>query len=109
MEEDVMSLLRDLVITARDAIRLGDDLLRYKVQSKTRTVKRGVLRLAICLGVGLVVLGFVGGGIGLLIYGSFAMVANELGFGPAGLIIGAACMLFAGFLVLLSCGGRGRS
>jgi len=104
-----MSLLRDLVITARDAIRLGDDLLRYKIQSKARTVKRSMMRIAICIGVGLAALGFVGGGIGLLIYGSFAMVANELGPGPSGLIIGAACILFAGLLVLLACGTGGRS
>lgn len=104
-----MNLLRDLTITAGDAMRLASDLVRYKIEQQKKTVKRGAGRIGICLGVGLVALSFLGAGIGLLIYGAWAMVANALGPGPSGLIIGAACMLFAGLLVLLVCGAFAKS
>ena len=103
-----MSLFRDLLTTTNDAIRLCRDVMRYKVEKETRSVKRRVSRIGICLGVGLIALGFVGGGMGLLLYGAFAMVACALGPGPSGLIIGAASILFAGFLVMLACSLTGR-
>jgi hypothetical protein len=99
-----MGLLRDLVATANDSVRLVSDVMRFKLEEKKKTAKRGVMRIGMCLVMGLVALGFVGAGIGLLIYGSFIMVANQLGPGPSGLIIGAASALFAGFLMLLACG-----
>jgi hypothetical protein len=83
--------------------------MRYKLEMKTRSVKRGISRIVICIGMGLVALGFVGAGIGLLLYGSFIMVANELGPGPSGLIIGAASILVAGLLMLIACGSTRRS
>ena len=104
-----MSLLGDLLKTAGDAMRLSSDVMRYKLEVKTRAVKRGISHIAICLVMGLVALGFVGAGIGLLLYGSFVMVAHELGPGPSGLIIGAASILFAGFLMLVACGATRRS
>jgi hypothetical protein len=99
-----MNLLRDMLTTANDAIRLCSDVMRYKIAKETRAVKRGVSRIGICL----TALGFVGAGIGLLLYGAFTMVADALGPGPSGLIIGAASMLFASLLVLLAC-ATGRS
>jgi hypothetical protein len=107
--EEIMSLLGDLLKTASDAMRLSSDLMRYKLEMKTRSVKRGISRIVICIGMGLVALGFVGAGIGLLLYGSFIMVANELGPGPSGLIIGAASILVAGLLMLIACGSTRRS
>jgi hypothetical protein len=107
--EEIMSLLGDLLKTASDAMRLSSDLMRYKLEMKTRSVKRGISRIVICIGMGLVALGFVGGGIGLLLYGAFVMVANELGPGPSGLIIGAASILVAGLLMLIACGSTRRS
>jgi hypothetical protein len=104
-----MNLLRDLTITAGDAMRLASDLVRYKIEQQKKTVKRGASRIGICLAVGLVALSFLGAGIGLLIYGSFVMVANALGPGPSGLIIGAACLLLAGLLVLLVCSATAKS
>ena len=104
-----MSLLGDLLKTAGDAMRLSSDVMRYRLEVKTRAVKRGVSRIMICLVTGLIALAFVGAGIGLLIYGAFAMVANALGPGPSGLIIGAAAILFAGFLMLVTCGATRRS
>jgi hypothetical protein len=104
-----MNLLRDLLHTANDAIRLCSDVMRYKIEKETKAVKRGASRIGIYLGVGLIALGFIGAGIGLLLYGAFAMVADALGPGPSGLIIGAASMLFAGLLILLICGSLSRS
>jgi len=104
-----MSLLGDFLKTVSDALRLSSDVVRYQMESKRRAVKRGVSRIAVCLGLGLVALGFVGAGMGLLIYGSYLMVAYELGRGPSGMLIGFACILVAGLLLLLACRGGGRS
>ena len=104
-----MSLLGDLLKTVGDALQLSSDVLRYQMESKKQAVKRGVSRIVICIGMGLVALGFVGAGMGLLLYGAYLMVAHELGRGPSGLIIGAASILFAGLLMLLACRGGGRS
>lgn len=99
-----MGLLRDLVVTATDTLRLVSDVAQLKLEEKKKRAKRGVMRLGVCLAVGLVALGFVGAGVGLLVYGAFVMVANHLGPGPSGLIIGVAAFLFAGLLMLLTCG-----
>jgi hypothetical protein len=104
-----MSLLGDLLKTAGDAMRLSSDVMRYKFETKTRAVKRGISHIVICMAMGLVALAFAGAGIELLIYGSFVMVANALGPGPSGLIIGAAAILLAGFLMLVACGATKRS
>jgi hypothetical protein len=104
-----MNVLRDMLATANDAIRLCRDVMQYKIEKETRSVKRRASRIGVCLGVGLIALGFVGAGMGLLLYGAFAMVAGALGPGPSGLIIGAASILFAGLLVLLACASVGRS
>jgi hypothetical protein len=107
--EEIMSLLRDLLKTANDAIRLASDVMRYQMENKKKAVKRGVGRIGMCVAMGLVALGFVGAGIGLLLYGSVVMVASKLGPGPAGLIIGAASVIVAGFLMLVACGSMRRS
>ena len=104
-----MSLLGDLLKTAGDAMRLSSDVMRYKLETKTRAVKRGISHIVICLVMGLVVLGFAGAGLGLLIYGSFVLVAHALGPGSTGLIVGAAAILLAGFLLLVVCGATKRS
>lgn len=104
-----MSVMGDFLKTVGDALRLSSDVIRYQMETKRRAVKRGVSRIALCIGMGLVALGFVGAGMGLLIYGSYLMVAHELGRGPSGLIIGFACILMAGLLMLLACRGGGRS
>jgi hypothetical protein len=109
VEEIIMNLLGDLLKTAGDAMRLSSDLMRYKLETQKRAVKRGVSRIAICAAVGLIALGFVGAGIGLLLYGSYLMVAYKLGGGASGLIIGAASIVFAGLLILLACGAGRRS
>jgi hypothetical protein len=107
--EEIMSLLGDLLKTVGDAMRLSSDVIRYQMETKKRAVKRGISRIVICIAMGLIALGFVGGGMGLLLYGAYLMVAHELGRGPSGLIIGAASILFAGLLMLLACRTGGRS
>lgn len=104
-----MSLLGDLLKTAGDAMRLSSDVMRYKLETKTRAVKRGISRIGICLAMGLIALGFVGAAMGLMIYGAYLMVANELGRGPSGLLIGFGCLLVAGLLMLIACGAGRRS
>ena len=99
-----MGLLRDLMATTTDALRLVTDIMRLRLEEKKQRAKRGVTRIGVCLVMGLIALGLVGAGIGLLLYGSFVLVANQLGPGPSGLIIGAASVIFAGLLMLLVCG-----
>jgi hypothetical protein len=104
-----MGLLGDLLKTVGDAMRLSSDVIRHQMETKKRAVKRGISRIVICIAMGLIALGFVGGGMGLLLYGAYLMVAHELGRGPSGLIIGAASILFAGLLMLLACRTGRRS
>lgn len=104
-----MSVLGDLLKTAGDAMRLASDMMRYQMESRTRAVKRGASRIGVCIAMGLVALGFVGAGMGLLLYGAYVMVAHELGRGPSGLIIGFASIVLAGLLMLLACGSTRRS
>jgi hypothetical protein len=107
--EEIMSLLGDFLKTVGDAMRLSSDVIRYQMESKRQAVKRGVSRAVVCIGMGLIALGFVGAGIGMLIYGSYLMVAHELGPGPSAMLIGFGCILVAGFLMLLACRGGRRS
>jgi len=104
-----MSLLGDLLKTASDAMRLSSDVIRYQMVTRKRAVRRRVSRFVICLAMGLIALGFVGAGIGLLLHGAYLLVADAVGGGPSGLIIGAASILLAGLLMLLACGTGGRS
>jgi hypothetical protein len=104
-----MSLLGDMLKTAGDAMRLASDVMRYQMERKTTAVKRGASRIGICLAMGLIALGFVGAGMGMIIYGSYVMVAYKLGPGASGLLIGFGCVLVAGFLMLLACGSMRKS
>jgi hypothetical protein len=106
--EEIMSLLGDLLKTASDAMRLGSDVMRYKLEAQREAVRRRAGRIGLCLGVGLIALGFIGAGIGLLIYGMFFLVARELGPGASGLIVGMGSILLAGVLVLLTCSATRR-
>lgn len=104
-----MSLLGDMVKTAADAARLATDVTRLKLEEKKKAAKRGAIRIGICLGMGLVALGFVGAGIGLLLYGSFVLVAHKIGPGWSGFVIGVGCFLLAGLLLLVACAPTKRS
>jgi hypothetical protein len=83
--EEIMSLLGDLLKTASDAMRLSSDVIRYQMETKKRAVQRRVSRLGICIAMGLIALGFVGGrGIALM-----GRISGRLRTGPrsVGLIV----------------------
>ena len=97
-----MSLLRDLVITVGDALRLSNDLMRYKIDVQARSIKRGVSRLATKVVVYLTTLIIVAVGVGFLLCGAFILIARAIGSaGVAGLIVGAAILLVAGIVALV--------
>ncbi len=60
-----MSLLRDLVATLGDALRLSSDLMRYKLEAQTQALKRGAGRLGLCLSLYLAAALVIGDGRGL--------------------------------------------
>ncbi len=99
-----MSLLRDLVITAGDAVRLSSDLMRYKLETETKAVKRGISHTAVGLVFYLLAFLLAAAGFGFILYGAFVLVAHETGPGAAGLIVGVAVLLLA---VLVPLVGRG--
>jgi hypothetical protein len=99
-----MSLLRDLVITAGDAVRLSSDLMRYKLETETKAIKRGISRTIAFLAFCLLALLLAAMGFGFILYGAFVLVADKTGLGAAGLIVGFAVLAFA---VLVALVGRG--
>lgn len=99
-----MSLLRDLVITAGDAARLSSDLMRYKLETETKAIKRGVSQTAVYLTFCLLAFLLAAVGFGFILYGAFVLVAYETGPGAGGLIVGFAVLLLA---VLVPLVGRG--
>lgn len=104
-----MSLLRDLVIAAGDALRLSSDLMRCKLEVETRAVKRGISRAAVCVVFYLVAFLLAAIGIVFILYGAFVLIARETGPGAAGLIVGFAVLLMAALLPFVGRGLAGRS
>lgn len=104
-----MSLLRDLVITAGDALRLSSDLMRYKLETETKAIKRGISRTMVCLAFCLLALVLAAMGFVLILYGAFVLTARATGAGAAGLIVGFAVLLLAALLLLVGRGLASRS
>jgi hypothetical protein len=98
-----MSLLRDLVATVGDALRLSSDLMRYKVEVQAKALKRSAGRLGLCLSLYFAAALVIGTGVGFVLYGVFILVARATGLGLAGLIVGVSLWLIA---VLLLVAGR---
>lgn len=96
-----MSLLRDLVMTAGDALRLSSDLMRYKFEVEARAVKRSIGQVMASVAVYFAALLLVGTGVGFILYGFFILVARETGLAAAGFIIGVAVWVVAGILILI--------
>jgi len=95
-----MSLLRDLVVTAGDALRLSSDLMRYKIEAEKKALKhtmRLVTRSLILVLTGLLL---AATGVGFLLYGVFVLVARVAGPAAAGLIIGVVVLLIASIFLL---------
>ncbi|OHB64554.1 MAG: hypothetical protein A2Y77_14150 [Planctomycetes bacterium RBG_13_62_9] len=96
-----MSLLRDVLITAGDALRFSSDLMRYKFDAQTKALKRSMGRLAFCLALYAAAVLLLGTGVGFILYGLFMHIAFTWGSVPAGLIIGVAVSLIAVLLLLI--------
>ncbi len=99
-----MSLLRDLVITVGDAVRLSSDLMRYKLEAETKVIKRSISHTAVGLVFYLLAFLLAAAGFGFILYGAFVLVAHKTGSGAAGLIVGFGVLLLA---VLVPLVGRG--
>jgi hypothetical protein len=95
-----MSLLRDLVATLGDAMRLSSDLMRYKLEAQAQAVKRKAGRLGLCLSLYLAAALVIGTGLGFVLYGVFVLLSREVGAGVAGLIVGGSLGLIAVVLLL---------
>ena len=96
-----MSLLRDLVVTAGDAMRLSGDLMRYKIEAEKKAFKETTSRVFTSLMLVLTGLVLAGTGAGFLLYGVFVLVARATdSLAAAGLIVGFAILLLAGVFLL---------
>lgn len=105
-----MSFLRDMIVTIGDALRLSNDLMRYKLEAQTKALKRGAGRLATYLAFLLIAALLAGTGVGFLLFGIFVYIACATGPAAAGLIIGFGLLLLAivMFLVGRSVAARPR-
>lgn len=91
-----MSVIRDMLVTIGDALRLSGDLVRYKVQMQTRIIKHVMNRLTMYLAVFLASMILAGIGVGFIVYGIFVLLARAINSaGAAGLILGFAMLLVA--------------
>jgi len=91
-----MSVLRDLVITVGDILRVSSDLMRCKLEAEKKVIRRGTSRLIVRLMLGLTSLLLAAVGTGFFLYGVFVLLARVTDSpGVAGLIIGFAMLLTA--------------
>lgn len=90
-----MSLLRDLVVTVGDALRLSSDLMRRNIEVQSKAIKRSVGRIVASLVFTLAAACMATMGAGFLLYAIFVYIARETGFPAAGLIMGVALLLLA--------------
>jgi type III secretory pathway component EscU len=96
VEEVIMRLIRDLVMTVGDALRLSGDLMRYKVEMQTRIIKRVLNRLTMYVAFFLASVILAGVGAGFILYGIFVLLARAINSaGAAGLILGFVLLLVA--------------
>jgi hypothetical protein len=96
-----MSLLRDLILTAGDALRLSNDLMRYKLEAQARAVKSTVRRVGLFVTLAVVAALLAGTGVGFILYGIFILVARQTGVVAAGLLIGFGLLLLAAIVLLV--------
>jgi len=96
-----MSMARDLVITAGDALRLLTDLMQCRMMAQSRTIKRGMSRVAVCFAACMASFVLAAVGVGFILYGAFVLIAKAVqSAGAAGLIIGLAVLLIAGIIAV---------
>jgi hypothetical protein len=83
-----MSVLKDVAAISHDAAQVWTDVIRYKIQKETLSVKRAMLRfLAEALGLILAVV-FFGVGLGLILTGCRILLAQAMGNGGGTLLLG---------------------
>jgi hypothetical protein len=88
VEEVVMSLMKELVVTIGDALRLSSDLMRHKLAAETNVVKRSARRFLMWLAAFLASLVLAAVGTGFFLYGAFVLLAGAIGIpGVAGLVL----------------------
>jgi uncharacterized membrane protein len=105
MEEVTMRVMRDLVMTFGDALRLSSDLMRHGVEIQKRVIKRAVSRLTTYLAVFMVSMILAAAGVGFILYGVFVLLAAAIASGAAaGLIMGFVLLVLA-----ISMAALGRS
>ncbi|OHB62795.1 MAG: hypothetical protein A2Y77_12240 [Planctomycetes bacterium RBG_13_62_9] len=97
-----MSVLRDLVITVGDILRVSGDLMRCRLEAEKKVIRRGTSRLMTRLVLGLTSLLLAAVGTGFFLYGAFVLLARATDSpGVAGLIIGFAMLLTAIAVILV--------
>ncbi|MGE5295374.1 MAG: phage holin family protein [Solirubrobacterales bacterium] len=103
-----MSLLRDLVVTVGDALRLSSDVMRRNIEVQSKAIKRGIGRIVASVALAMAAACMAAIGSGFLLYAIFVYIARETGFPAAGLIVGVGLLLLAiaVFLVGRSIGTR---
>jgi hypothetical protein len=103
-----MSLLRDLVVTVGDALRLSSDLMRRNLDVRNQAIRRTAGRIVASVIFALAAACMAATGAGFLVYAIFVYIARETGFPAAGLIMGIGLLLLAivAFLVGRSIGVR---
>ena len=84
-----MSVLKDAATIANDTARIWADILRYRFEDRTKSIKRAVIRFIVEVMLVILALVFVGIGIGLIITACRVFLADALGNGPGTLLIGA--------------------
>lgn len=105
-----MRLMRDLVATAGDVLRLSGDLMRYKVEMEKKLIKRIVGRVMASLAVFLASAVMAGIGIGFILYGIFVLLAAAMASAAAaGLILGFVLLLVAIATAIMGRSILGRS
>jgi hypothetical protein len=91
-----MRLIRDLMRTVGDAVRVSGDLMRYKVEMETKIIKRVLSRLTTYVAIFLASMVLAGVGAGFILYGVFVLLARAINSaGAAGLILGFVLLLAA--------------
>jgi high-affinity Fe2+/Pb2+ permease len=96
-----MSLLRDVVVTLGDALRLSSDLMRRNLEVQSKAIKRSVGRIVAFAVVATAAALMAATGAGFILYAIFVYIAREAGFPAAGLIVGFGLLLVATVVFLV--------
>jgi hypothetical protein len=90
-----MSVLKDAAAIANDAARIWSDVVRYKLQKETTSIKRTVLRFLVEALTVILAFVFFGVGLGLILTGCRILLAQSIGNGGGTLLLGVIVTLGA--------------